>query len=194
MREKRKKTRFERESMAQRIEWNETRVKCIAQEEKPGRNFTFALVRPSWFPSSRESWKAKEEEEGKEKKRGKPRRRLMTLAAAIGWSGDAKTPYPSVYATHLQSFPNRLRLIFILFLKKQGKFIRFIFYLQPPPQLLFAWISDIEDAVCHRPFSVDGSYIFVVEVSDIGHRSPKVPICIVMRNGRISSVFSFSPL
>jgi hypothetical protein len=121
MREKRKKTRFERESMAQRIEWNETRVKCIAQEEKPGRNFTFALVRPSWFPSSRESWKAKEEEEGKEKKRGKPRRRLMTLAAAIGWSGDAKTPHSLPLRDALAILPQQTPLDFYFIFKETRK-------------------------------------------------------------------------
>lgn len=78
--------------MAQRIEWNETRVKCIAQEEKPGRNFTFALVRPSWFPSSRESWKAKEEEEGKEKKKGKTEEKINDIGRCDWMERRRKNP------------------------------------------------------------------------------------------------------
>lgn len=98
--------------MAQRIEWNETRVKCIAQEEKPGRNFTFALVRPSWFPSSRESWKAKEEEEGKEKKKGKTEEKINDIGRCDWMERRRKNPLSLPLRDALAILPQQTPLDF----------------------------------------------------------------------------------
>ncbi len=69
-------------------EWNKTRAGAGGES-----NFSFALVRPSWFQPRENRRRIAKELVKKKKKRKKRQRRLMTLAAAIGWSGDAKTPH-----------------------------------------------------------------------------------------------------